>query len=155
MALAFERSPDTDATIDVLRACNDEIGYRDLAKRAGLSLPRMKSVLASARRVLAKDGILFGAIRGEGLKRLTDHDKVRKPEQFKKRVFKGAGRELKHLATISDFGALQKTEQHSVTLNRTILGAIRQSASVKPDKVVEKTVSAPLPDVTKLIAGRE
>jgi hypothetical protein len=154
MPMSFERSPDTESVINVLRGCNSDITYFDLSKRAGLGVGRMKQVLASARKALSREGILFGVIYNVGLKRLTDHDIVKKPEAFKKRVFRGAGRELKDLGKINDFGALSKTEQHSVTLNRTILGAIRQSAFVKPDKIVS-VKAAPLPDVSKLAAMRK
>jgi hypothetical protein len=155
MALVFERSPDTDAAISVLRGINDEISYADAAKRAGLGTPRFKCVLASARRALRSEGILFGVIRGEGLRRLTDQDKVKKPEAFKKRVMRGAGRELKDLSTIADFGALGKTDQHSVTLNRTILNAMRQSASVKPDKITPTASPQPMANVAVLASMKK
>lgn len=144
MPINFERSADTDAAINVLRGVNHEIAYIEAARRAGLGLQRFKAVLPSARRALSNEGILFGVITGQGLKRLTDADKVKKPEAFKKRVFRGAGRELKHLATISDFGALSKADQHSVTLNRTVLNAMRKSAAVKSDEA-EKPVASPQP----------
>jgi hypothetical protein len=154
MAMTFERSPDTDAVIDALRGCNNEISYRDLARQSGLTLGRAKQVLASARRALRADKILFGTIRGEGLRRLTDSDKVKKPEAFKKRVFRGAGRELKDLATIANFGALEKVEQHSCTINRTVLNVLRQQARVKPE--VQKTDITPQPmaNVSRLIQAK-
>lgn len=150
MAFIFERSPDTDAVINVLRGCNDEISYVDAARRAGLGTDRLKAVLRSARNVLRSEGILFGTVVGEGLKRLTDADKVKKPEAFKKRVMRGAGRELKDLATIADFTSLSKTDQHSVTLNRTVLNAMRQSASVKPDKIAPTASPKPMPNTAML-----
>lgn len=150
MALTFERSPDTDAVINVLRGINDEISYGDMARRAGLGTDRAKAVLRSARQALRADGILFGTIIGEGLRRLSDLDKVKKPEAFKKRVMRGAGRELKDLSTIADFPALSKTDQHSVTLNRTILGALRQSAAVKPEKITPSASPQPMPNVSVL-----
>jgi len=107
--------------------------------------------LRSARHALRSEGILFGTIIGEGLRRLTDQDKVKKPEAFKKRVMRGAGRELKDLTTIANFGALGKADQHSVTLNRTILGAIRQSASVKPDKIAPAASDKPMANVARLV----
>lgn len=150
MAINFERSPDTDAVISVLRGCNSEISYSDLARRAGLAVARMKAVLRTARNALRTDGIIFGTVIGEGLRRLTDIDKVKKPEAFKKRVMRGAGRELKDLTTISDFGGLSKTDQHSVTTNRFILSTIRQSAAVKPDKIVATASPQPMANVAVL-----
>jgi hypothetical protein len=153
--MTFERSTDTDAVIVVLRGCNNEISYTDLARQAGLTVVRAKQVLASARRaVRAESGVLFGCIWGEGLRRLTDVDKVKKPEKFKKRVFRGAGREIKDLSTIADLGALQKSEQHSVALNRTVLNVIRQQAMVKPEPSKMKVAALPLPDIDKLTQRR-
>lgn len=155
MALTFERSPDTDAVIIALRGCNDEISYKDLARQAGLTLMRTKSVLPSARRsIRAETGVLFGVVRGEGLRRLTDADKVKKPEAFKKRVVRGAGRELKDLGTINIEG-LQKTDQHSVSINRTVLNAMRQQAMVKPEPPKEKMAPQPMANVAKLVASRK
>ena len=156
MPLSFERSADTDAVIIALRGCNNEISYRDLARQAALTLDRTKDVLTSARRALrSESGILFGTIRGEGLRRLTDADRVKKPEAFKKRVFRGAGREIKDLATISDFDKLSKAEQHSVTTNRTVLNVLRQQATVKPEPPKPAMAAQPMANVSKLLQGRK
>lgn len=156
MAFRFERSPDTDTIIDILRGCNDQIEYVVLAHRANLPLERTKSLLPTARRALRKEGILFGTITGHGIHRLTDADKVKKPEAFKRRVFRGAGREIKDLTTISDFGKLSKTDQHAVTLNRTILTAMKQSAGVKPDKATSTGIApSPLPNTAVLVGQRK
>ncbi len=153
MPMIFERSPDTDAVIKSLRGCNNEISYRDLARQAGLSLQRAKAVLPSARRALRSDsGVLFGVVRGEGLRRLTDEEKVKKPEAFKKRIFRGAGRELRDLGTIADFGRLSKNDQHKVTTNRTILSIIRQQANVKIEEPAPtKFTTNPTPNVSALL----
>lgn len=156
MPITFERSADTDAVIVALRGCNGEIGYNELAKQAGLSVQRMKQVLSSARRALrSESGKLFGTIKGEGLRILTDADKVKKPEAFKKKVFRGAGREIKDLATISDFGNLSKTDQHNVTTNRTVLNVLRQQALVKPEPKKQETAPQPMADSSKLIQMRK
>jgi hypothetical protein len=149
--MTFERSADTDAVIVALRGCNNEISYKDMAKHAGLTLLRAKQVLPSARRALrAENGVLFGVIRGEGLRRLTDADKVKKPEAFKKRVFRGAGREIKDLGTIS-YDNLSKSDQHSVTTNRTVLNVIRQQATVKPEPPRTIIAAQPMANIEKLI----
>lgn len=152
MALIFERSPDTNAVAVVLRGCNDEITYQQLAKQSGLDLLRMKSVLHSARKIVRNEhGILFGTIIGEGLRRLTDVDKVKKPESFKKRVFRAAGRELKDQETIADFEALSKADQHRVSTNRIVLSALRQQAAVRPEPPPQKPRSpTPTPNVAAL-----
>lgn len=155
MALTFERSPDTDAVIAALRGCNNEISYRDLARQSGLSFGRTKQVLASARRALRADKILFGTVRGEGLRRLTDSDIVKKPEAFKKRVFRGAGRELKDQSMIANFGGLEKVEQHTSTINRTVLNAMRAQANVKAEAPKVKTAPQPMANVAQLIQAKK
>lgn len=156
MPLTFERSADTDAVIIALRGCNNEISYVDLARQAGLTVDRTKRVLSSARRAIrSESGVLFGTIVGEGLRRLTDADKVKKPEAFKKRVLRGAGRELKDLATISDFGNLAKSDQHSVTTNRTVLNVLRQQAMVKPEPPKMSTAPQPMANVAQLIQSKK
>lgn len=152
MPISFERSADTDAVIVALRGCNNEIGYAELAKQAGLTLARTKQVLSSARRAIrSESGVLFGTITGVGLRRLSDADKVKKPEAFKKRVFRGAGREIRDLSTISDFGNLSKPDQHSVTTNRTVLNVLRQQSLVKAEPKKAETAPQPMVDTAKLI----
>lgn len=156
MPMIFERSPDTNTIISLLRGCNDEISYYELARQSGLPIQRVKSVLPSARRALRiESGVLFGVVRGEGLRRLTDADKVRKPEYFMKKVFRGAGRELKDLSTISDFCRLSKNDQQSVTTHRTVLNVMRQQASMKTVEIEpEKITSNPSPNITALLKTR-
>jgi hypothetical protein len=153
--MIFERSPDTDAVISVLRGCNNEIDYRDIARQSGLAVGRAKQVLASARRALRSERILFGSIRGVGLRRLTDGDIVKKPEAFKKRTFRAAGREIKDQGLIANFGALLKSQQHISTTNLTLLNVIRQQANVKVEAPKEKTAPAPAANVAQLINSRK
>ena len=155
MPLTLERSADTDAVIVALRGVNDEISYVNLARQSGLTLQRAKQVLPSARRALVSEsGILFGVIQGEGLRLLNDEDKARKPDAFKKKVFKGAGRELKHLATISDFNALAKTTQHKVTIDRTTLNVLRQQAAVRAELPKTRMTPQPMANVSQLIKAK-
>jgi hypothetical protein len=155
MSLTFDRSPDTNDVLEVLRGVNDEISYKDLAKKTSLTIARVKQVLPSARRMLfAQDGTLFGCIWGEGLKRMTDQDKARKPEAFKKRVFRGAGRELKHLESI-EISRLSKADQHMTTTNRTILELMRREAQVRSEPPPPtQTAPKPLPDMKRLVPRR-
>lgn len=155
MPMTFERSADTDAVIIALRGCNNEISYTDLARQAGLTVARTKAVLPSVRRALfSESGVLFGVIWGIGLRRLTDADKVKKPEAFKRRVVRGAGREIKHLGSI-DYPNLQKSDQHSVTTNRTVLNVLRAQAKVKPELPKPSPIAPqPMANSEKLISRK-
>lgn len=154
MPMTFERSPDTDAVVIALRGANLEIAYQSIAQQTGLPLKRVMGVTTSARRILENEGVLFGAVRGVGLRRLSDLDKVKQPEDFKKRVFRGAGRALKRLDTISNFEDLSQTDRHSVVTNKTVLNVIRSQAHVKPEVPKPKTAPQPMANVaniTKLV----
>lgn len=154
MPMNFERAADTESVIVALRGCNDEISYRSLANQTSLTVERTKQVLASARRVLVNEKIMFGVVRGEGLRRLTDNDIVDLPPSFHKRVFKGAGRQLKYQGCINDFAALGKAKQHTQTINLTILNALRRQANVKAEPPPVKLTPQPMPNVTQLIKAK-
>jgi hypothetical protein len=156
MPMSLDRSPDTNVVIEVLRGCNNEISYYELARQSGLSLGRTKAVLFSARRVLrAENGMLFGCIYGQGLKLLSDADKVRKPEAFKRRVMRGAGREIRDLETIAHYDRLSKEEQQSVTINKTVLSVIRAQARVRPEPPKREMAPPPVPVIGNIIRRGE
>jgi hypothetical protein len=153
--MIIERSPDTDAVASVLRDANGEISYETIARKTKLPIDRVKAVNQSAQRILLKEGITFSAIRGFGLKRLTDQDKVIEPESRKKRMRRAATLGLKRLETISDFGRLTQAEQHSVTINRTIFNVIRSQAMTKTRTDPPKIAPQPMPNVSKLIPRKK
>lgn len=132
MEMNFERSPQTDAIVSILRQVNDDISYVDLALRSNLPVSRTKELLGSARRILRRQKIMFGTILGEGLKRLGDTDKVRKSEDNKKRMARAAGRAIRELDTIEAFERLSNSDQLIVTTNRTILNLTRGQLMTKP-----------------------
>jgi len=155
MFMILERSADTDAVIIVLRGINFESSYESMATQAGLTTIRFKAVLGSARRILQNEGIWFGTIHKYGLRRLFDEDKVKKPESFKKKIIRGVNRELKCLSSISNFGALSKTDQHSVTTNRTVLNVISQQAKVRPEQPKIKITPQPMVDSQRLLSAKK
>jgi len=155
MAINTDRSPDTQAVVDVLRGVNGEILYKDLARRASLSLARTKSVLTNARRILQGDNILFGTMTGIGLKRLTDEDKVRLPRNDFKKLKRAARRARKKSETIDNFDQLSLVNQTQVTTDRYLFSLIEGQAEsqLKPAAPSTKpVVEAPeMPTAENLI----
>lgn len=152
MHATFERSPDTQAVIMVLRGVNQEISYANLSSAANMSLDRTKSVLPSARRILRNESkILFGTVTGWGLKRLSDFDKVRKSESNKKRVRNAAGRALKELETLEKFELMPPSDQVTVTTNRTIFAMIRQHTGATPKPATDARKPPEAPHVDNLV----
>ncbi len=131
MPMSFERSEDTSALVEALRKVNGAIEYSGLVQLTGLPLRRVKSVLPSARRVLLREKILFGTIRGYGLQRLSDVEKARTTEAVKSKIRRAAGKGLKALDTIEHFEAMPNIDQLVVTTNKTVLQLI-QSQTMTP-----------------------
>lgn len=154
MPMTFERNNDTESVVVALRGCNDEISYKSLAHQTGLTVERAKQVLASARRVLVNEKILFGIIRGEGLRRLTNDAMVDLIPAFNTRVFKAAGRQIKYQGCV-DVAALSKAKQHTQTINLTVVHALRRQANVKAEPPAVKLTPQPMPNVTQLIQGKK
>src|SRR5262245_28711617 len=119
MPMMLERSPDTEAVITVLAGVNDEISYGELARRAKLSVKRTKEVLASARRHLWKRHVLFGVIRGVGLKRLDAKGTLRDSDDTKKKLYRGSRRGIRKMDTANErLHELTPSEQVQFSINR-------------------------------------
>lgn len=138
----FTRTPETDAVVKVLHGVNGEISYQTLAMSAGLTIPRLKTLLGSARRILLKEKIAFGTIQSFGLRRLGDSDKVAKSEDDKKKMGRVAKRGIKNLASLEAFDRLEPREQLTVTTNRTIFSLTIDHSVTKP-KPQEQPTAAP------------
>jgi len=153
MPMTWERHPDTDAGVRVLRGVNDQISYLDYAKRAKLSLERAKEVLPNVRRILSHEKILFGVVRGIGLVRLGDSEKVKLPVRRMKQIHGQSKRIIRELDTIENFELLGQDERQQATTYRTIANAIRQQALVKykAPQVSASATGAPVPNVAALL----
>lgn len=130
----FKRSQLTETVIGVLRGVNDEISYSELAKRAKVSVPDVKKVISSAKKVLMDEKILFESIVGYGLERLTDSGKILRSEKNKKRLKSGSKRSIKELNTIHNYNELSHDDQIKATINRTLFELIlREPEPVKEE----------------------
>ena len=150
----FERSPDTDAVVIALRGANLEISYKSIAQQTGLAIRRVMGILGSARRILEKEKILFGTIRGEGLRRLTDRDLPKLPARHLKRTARSTKRELKRQDCYTNFEALPQTERHTATIGMIALNAILGMATTKTDAPKPKAAPQPMAnvaDITRLV----
>jgi hypothetical protein len=150
MTMTFERSVITDKLVQILRGTNDEVSYKSLANQVDVPIGLVKSTLASARRILTKEKILFGAIRGIGLKRLADIDKSAQSDYDKKRLRRASSRYNKKLDTIEDFNRLPNIEQLRVTTNRTIFSLIHAQTHTSTSPPRSPT-TPPDPQSDKLI----
>ena len=153
MPMTFERSKDTEAVVTILHGVNDEISYSSLARQADLSVKRVKAVLASARRILLSGNVMFGVLRGQGLRRLDALGKKACAPARKKKLARGAARALKESYSITpvEFETLANIMQLEVTTDRLIFNIIRSQAMTKT--IVPKEPFAPpvVPDIASIV----
>lgn len=144
----FEKSAMTQKLYDILRATNQDISYEALALAAGKPISAIRSALDSARRSLEKDKIVFSTVRGVGLRRLTDGEKVQSTEAIKASIRRTSKRGLKRLNSVSEFQRLSNADQLTATINKTMFEAIRSHTSRA--KSASPAAPLPLPDISKL-----
>jgi hypothetical protein len=139
-----ETAYETRLLADKLRAV--EIGsivkYADLSAIIGQNTQGDgRGYLNTARRIVLRDNqIWFGTIRGEGLKRFPDTEKVKTHDSYLSRVRRATRRQRVIMQSV-DYNALPKTEQvkHNVALSQ--YGVINFLASDAAEKKLTSRVT--------------
>lgn len=145
----FERASTTKALIHLLKGVNGEIEYGVIEAAVGLQLARLRGPLNSARRALERDHkVVFATIRGFGLRRLSDGEKVKSTEAIKQRIRKASRRGLRRLDAVDNPALMLPSEQASATINRVLFEAIQAQTTAVNDRV--KAAPSPTPDLTVL-----
>ena len=144
-----EQSIDTKMLIDALQAVEPgfEMPYVDLTKCISRDVTGpARSNMQSARRHLEREGIIFGAIRGIGLKRLQEGEKPAVAMAATQHIGRVSRRAVRVLASVSDFDALtplQKTQHNSqMALHGVIAHATRPRQVAKLEKRVDEAAKA-------------
>lgn len=159
----FEATIETqELTIALSEAVDSEtVTYNALSDRIGQNVQTTaRGILASARRRLMRDGIVFETVMKVGLKRLPKAVVATGigPETNKK-VRALVRRQIKKASTISqeDYAGLTKDEQTSYNVARSHLGVLAEIAKEKSSRNTEKAVAVagkPLPLAETLKAFR-
>lgn len=129
----FEASPDVEACADFLRENKDRdlISYAALAEATGREdiAGKSRHILASARRILEREGILFVVETGVGLKRASDAQvatlATSEPIIKTRRIAKKA----KKRQSAVNVQNLTGEQRMAFWIGSAILGAIDQAAS--------------------------
>lgn len=149
----FEKSRMTKLLCDHLRIVNEHISYDRIAAITGRPVGDIRAAIASARRILERDKIVFAVVRGVGLRRINDNEIVQSTEQMKGTIRRASRRGLKRLEAISNVAALPPAEQMTAMLNRTIFEAVHQHAiSPTTKSATAPAATPPVPDVKNLIS---
>ena len=127
-----EAHPDTEVLYSRLRECKkgDEIDYATLGSLIGRNVQGdARGLLYTARnRARARDGLVFEAIRGIGLKCLSNSETVHAASSALKHVRRYTKRASRKLITV-DYDALNKEDQTEHNTHLSILGAMGLMAS--------------------------
>jgi hypothetical protein len=118
----------------------EEIAYSELSELIGRDVTSERGALNSARRRLVRDHqMVFGVIRGVGLKRLDDAEIVGTGESVNDHIRRTARRAARQIACVRDFEAMppEKRTQHNTWLS--LFGAI---ASVTRAPCVKRLAAA-------------
>jgi len=149
----FERSAETERLIDILRGVNDEISYANASRLAGFAIHGGTPALTSARRHLeTQHGIVFDCVRGVGLRRLGDVEKVTSTARHARSIRRTAKRGTTRIGAIENFAALPLKEQLQATLRATQFEFARQAVSAKQVEAPPDVKPGRL-DVKALVAG--
>lgn len=140
----FELSSDTRFLKQRLEkmAVDEFISYADLGAVISKTIGSACPALISARNILLRENnMVFGVVRGAGLKRLSDKDIVRASEQDRFSIRRKARKATKKLAS-ADYTKLSSREQLDQTIKMSVFAAISQTTSDATSRRLEKHIKA-------------
>lgn len=127
----FERSKTTEAICAALRGCNREITWAALEQVAGKPIDEIRQTVINARRYLERDeGIVFVTVRGVGLRRLTDAEKIASSAGFSRKIHRTAGRGVMRIGAVSDMASLPNEDQLAATLRLAVFNAVQRETNM-------------------------
>lgn len=139
----FEMSHDTRILADLLRKVpiGEAASYSDLSAAIARNVQEdARYVMQSALRSLEREGIIFGAIRGVGVKRLNDAEMVSAADDAIPRIRRLSKRAMRKLASVSSFDALPNEVRVRHNAAMSLLGTISHFATETAHKKVEAII---------------
>jgi len=137
----FEISPDTQLLIARLEKMQkgECVQYDELSKIIGRNVQMNRSSLLSARRILQRQGMVFDAVSGVGIKRLDDIGIVKASQGHVFRAYQAARRGAQKLSCV-DYDTLNNEDKITHNTSASILGAIALVAKPSNTKKLLKAV---------------
>lgn len=139
-----EISADARFLIDALKAvrAGDTISYADLTKLIGRDVRAdARGCLSTARRHCERDGIVFGAIRKEGLKRLGDTELCADYVAAGSHIARTARRSLRRMNAVENYADLPPDKRQQLDLGRTLMALHLDAESSRVRAKVEAKVA--------------
>lgn len=153
----FSRSTQTNALIDVLRAAQigSVVSYAALSEAIGEDVTECRHYLYTAVNVLQSEGIAFGTVRGEGVKRLVAEEIPAIGESAMGHIRRTSRRARKRMGVVGGMNDVPNEVRIKVNAAASMLGVIENFSSNKSRKVVESEVAktnGPIPPMKLLEA---
>jgi hypothetical protein len=120
----------------------ETISYKELTGIAGKDVKgEGRYMLETARRALRREqNMEFGAVRGEGVKRLTDSDVAELGPASVSKVRRSAKLQCRRLSCVRDFNALSQEQRVTRNTSMTVLHAMAVAGSPKMVRAIETSV---------------
>lgn len=156
--MIHEKSADTSILESVLREA--EVGqmvtYDQMSKAIGRDVrEHARSALATARKTLLKEGLVFGVEAKTGLIRLNDAGILQSTESDRRRVMRATKRSLHKLALV-DFEKLDAEDKKKHITMSAQMGTLGMFASSSAQKKIASKVNGkalPIGETLKLFGG--
>lgn len=123
----FKQSIDSRQIADRLGQLRpgEHVTYEELSRLIGRDVRRFAiSCLATAIRQHLREGVVFAALRGQGIKRLDDAELVGVGDRSLNHIRRHARKSAHKLASFRDFDALPKDDKARVLAMQSALGAV-------------------------------
>lgn len=137
----FQMSPDTRLLRQTMAkvSVGQTVTYETLSAAISKPVSSSSAALQSARNsLLRKEHMVFGVIRGVGLKRLDDTDIVNASEQDVVGMRRKAKRAVRKLTSISDYNALPPEKRLAHTARVSVFTAMADMLTDRSLEHVEK-----------------
>jgi hypothetical protein len=153
----FARSTQTNALIDVLRAASvgSVVSYAALSAAIGEDVTECRHYLYTAVNALQGEGIAFGTVRSEGVKRLVSEEIPAIGESAMAHIRRTSRRARKRMGVVSSMNDVPNDVRIKVNATASMLGVIENFSGNKSRKVVEAEVTrtnGPIPPMKLLEA---
>lgn len=155
----FTRSSDTRFIIQKLREVEigEIISYTILADAIAKGVSDLKGPMSSARRVLLREeNMVFEAITGVGLRRLSDTQIVGTATRTARHIRRTARRAVQTLSAVSDFSKLDRNDQMRHSAAASVFGAVAEMTTERGiTRLQQKIEDKALPFAATLEAFRK
>lgn len=144
MTEAFRKSYETQQIEAALRALaiGETATYDTLSKASGKDISGSSPQLASARRILEREGgYVFSIIHKTGVKRLSDSEVITDTHGARARIAKKAKTAMLRLSNIQSFDRLTDDEKRQHQAHAVIYAAVAEKASSQSMRGLLPTVN--------------